>query len=634
MAITNTQWQDYLIDRAVSLMQATGVDGFYLDSWGWQLNWPVTTTSENVAYTSQQWTAAALRFVDRFRAAIRGANPKGDVIVMGENNTGQLPFHWDGGSAADLSIWNSIFAQDGGVLLASPIRYAMSKANFFVNGSGILNSKNSGGVNGTALSSINQVIASGHNLALGPFFLLNVMQVGTVTGTNKGNPTLVTPTYTSGGPPPFDQTVYCYVKSLMQLRSPVYKNNTCSHPIDNTYKDALVYGSQLPMPATTSRDVVAFMYQGATNQVLAIVNIGGSTISSVSVTTPGLGIEIPWARAWSTVLKPSSKATKVTVTLNEVTIEKFSPAPNDASDAMGGLVILTRPCTGGGGCTTPQIYNVTPIVPLMNESFASAPYGNSMANWTDWMVSGGQAVASGRWSLGAVTTRIRDSTTQTPYLQVKSANKNALLFYDSFGGGDFTYTGGITFDSTIGGAGLSFRLSDNPQTDAGIQGYDVILTNGPLAISSSGGGPGTLALWKRGSTAPLHSLTLPYALAPGQTYQVSVTAKTTWSTPSAFGSACDPSCPTWPASTGFTVSILPAGKGDTLSFTVTDKAPYLSGRFGVNSSADAHFTCLQANGSQATDGQMPPGCIPIVSGGTLPPPGSHPPPSSGKRPSQ
>jgi hypothetical protein len=413
----------------------------------------------------------------------------------------------------------------------------------------------------------------------------------------------------------------------MQLRSPVYKNNTCSDPIDKTYKDALVYGIQLPMPATTSPDVVAFMYQGATNQVLAIVNIGGSTVSPVSVTTSGL-------TAWSTVLKPPSKATKVTVALNEVKIEQFSPAPNDPSDPMGGLVILARPCTGGGGCTTPQIYVTTPIVPLMNETFGPAPYGNSMANWTDWMVSGGHAVASGRWSLGAVTTRIRDTITQTPYLQVNGENKNSLLFYDSFGGADFTYTGGITFDSTIGGAGLSFRLSDNPQTDAGIQGYDVILTNGPLGISSSGGGPGTLALWKRGGTTPLHSLTLPYALALGQTYQVSVEAKTTWSTPKAFGKACDPSCPTWPASTHFTVSIRPPVAGDTRSFKAIDKAPYLSGRFGVNSNTNAHFTCLQANGREATDGAMPPGCAPIVSGGSFPPPGSNPPPPNGSRPSK
>ena len=34
MAIANTQWQDYLINRAVSAMKTTGVDGFFLDSLG------------------------------------------------------------------------------------------------------------------------------------------------------------------------------------------------------------------------------------------------------------------------------------------------------------------------------------------------------------------------------------------------------------------------------------------------------------------------------------------------------------------------------------------------------------------------------------------------------------------------
>jgi hypothetical protein len=55
---------------------------------------------EDVNYTSKEWTAAALRFADRLRAAIRSVPGHEDAIVMGENNTGQLPFHWDGGSAS------------------------------------------------------------------------------------------------------------------------------------------------------------------------------------------------------------------------------------------------------------------------------------------------------------------------------------------------------------------------------------------------------------------------------------------------------------------------------------------------------------------------------------------------------
>ena len=73
MAIPNTQWQDYLIDRAYDVVTATCVDGFFLDSWGSRMNYPVVTASENVAYTSQQWSAAALRFLDRLRAKIQTA---------------------------------------------------------------------------------------------------------------------------------------------------------------------------------------------------------------------------------------------------------------------------------------------------------------------------------------------------------------------------------------------------------------------------------------------------------------------------------------------------------------------------------------------------------------------------------
>jgi hypothetical protein len=169
MAMPNTQWQDYLINivsisdptetNAINLIKTTGVDGVFLDSWGWQMNWPAGTSSEDVDYTSKEWTAAALRFVDRFRAAIQLGNP--NAIVMGENNTGQLPFHWDGGSAADLTPWGPTFKEDTGMLLASPIRYAMPNANFFVNG------KN--------LAGLNQVFAAGHNLALGSFWLTDVI---------------------------------------------------------------------------------------------------------------------------------------------------------------------------------------------------------------------------------------------------------------------------------------------------------------------------------------------------------------------------------------------------------------------------------------------------------------------------
>ena len=383
MAIANTQWQDYLINRAVSAMKTTGVDGFFLNSWGFQMNWPVGTSSEDVNYTSQQWTAAALRFVDRFRAAIQAVNPKAEVIVMGENNSGQLLFHWDGGSASDLA-WGGAYTQSNGRLWASPIRYAMPNPNFFVNGN--------------SLDSVNQVIASGHNLALGPFWLLDVP---TYSGTK---PFPANGKYPTGTPVPKRNTnVSGYISALMAIRN-------------STYVDALVYGTQLPMPTTNpgAPDVVAFMYYGNNSQIMAIVN-NSPTAQSISVAwNPKFG-----TGAWSAVMPSdlvvgTAPAATITVTV--------SPAPSASNTTMGGLVILARRCAPfyrplknpWPVCTPPQFYGITQEVPLMNESFA-----NGAGNWTNW-------TSGGLWSTST------DILTMTSSLQVHSLGDSSLLFYDFF----------------------------------------------------------------------------------------------------------------------------------------------------------------------------------------------------------
>jgi hypothetical protein len=635
MAIPNTQWQEYLINRAYDLVIATCVDGFYLDSGGYRMNYPVVTASENVSYTSQQWSAAELRFLDRLRAKIRTAksectnSPEANAIVMGENNSGQFPLHWDGGSAGNLSDWNKEFPQNGGFLWGAPIRYASPNANFFANGSGILGSSK---FNGTALSSVNQIVAAGYNLALGPFFLLDVTQVGTVTG-NTGdntNPTLQTPS-------PLPNTdisakVSGYVKELVTLRNS-----------NKTVKDALIYGTQTPVPVTQNPapakgnpGVLAYMYTGSTHQVLTVVNNNSGQVKTV-VTTPCVKVKES-EQSWQL---PGPKPTfepKSELKCGSVTINEFSPAPAKRGDPMGGLAIFSRSC--GSGCAPKQTSSSpTPPVPLMNESFQDPIY--ALSNWTDWMVSAEfkdgtppvvllGAAASNRWSTERQTGIIGLNTVQTAFLKVKSAKDSSLLFYDSFGGGDFTYTGGITFDSfsvsssLVGSAGLSFRLSDNPYQqppDAGNQGYDVVLTNATNGTSPPQlpSGQGYVALLKRSSGGPqlLTGCSKAVSLSAGQTYQLSVTAVTKWATSSTAFPKQDPSnadhYPAYPLLTHFKVSI-----DGTEQFSCKDETqPYFSGRFGVNASnADAHFTCLQAN-----DGQMPlpADCTLIV--GTRPSPG-------------
>jgi hypothetical protein len=238
------------------------------------------------------------------------------------------------------------------------------------------------------------------------------------------------------------------------------------------------------------------------------------------------------------------------------------------------------------------------------------------------------------WSTGTTTETTKVSTIETSFLKVSSAN-SALLFYDLFGGGDFTYVGGLTVTSfgatgssnPIGSAGLSFRLSynDDPKAlDAGNMGYDVVLTNDPI-VPWSPDPSGSVRLLKRQPTSggPSTNTVLcqaNFGVVANRTYQLSITAQNSWAQPTQFGvPSPDPNqnaYPVWPVSSTFTVSV-----DGTQLFICTDSAPYFSGRFGVNATnVNAQFSCLQANGPVDSDGPMPPTCAPTIIR-TLPPPG-------------
>jgi hypothetical protein len=397
---------------------------------------------------------------------------------------------------------------------------------------------------------------------------------------------------------PYCSAVSQYIQSLVQLRT----SNL------NT-QDALVYGKQLPMPTTSSPDIVAFMYQGQTNQVVAVVNNGSTAVSPATVNLdPSLG-----TGNWTSIVPPSStpitEASDGTVTLATILAAPSSAADGCTTQPMGGLAILSRASCPSGSCA-PTTYGNAQEAPLMNEDFK-----DGMGNWTDWTASGGLAVASGRWSTSP------GSFFTSGSLQVQSLRELSLLFYDVFGGGDFTYSGGVTFDSLpifgLGGAGLSFRLSDRPQKlDAGNTGYDVVLTTQPIYLVPIPGlphvfppegtfpvpppspdpGPLLIANSTSGSVQLLKGPTgqvldaAPLNVTSGHTYQLSITAKTNWTT----------SLPSFPSSTTLTVYV-----DGVRMFSVTDNdSPYFSGRFGVNASyVNAHFTCLQAN-----DDALPPYC--------------------------
>ena len=140
-------WQDHIIAIATRLVRDFQVDGIYLDSMGWEMNWPTTTLSEQRLYSPMEYTLGALTLTDRVRHAIQAIRP--DAIVIGETTSGALPHHWDGGLSADFA-W--LGPQNQQKVLGSPVRYGMPEINIYSNG----NNRNE----------MNQIYAAGHSLAL------------------------------------------------------------------------------------------------------------------------------------------------------------------------------------------------------------------------------------------------------------------------------------------------------------------------------------------------------------------------------------------------------------------------------------------------------------------------------------
>jgi hypothetical protein len=138
-------WQQYLVKLARKVVGDWDADGVYLDSLGWELNWPSHMLHAN--YSPKQYSEGVLQMTDEVRKSIQEIKP--DAIVMGESTSGALPRHSDGGLSADFA-WLRNQNQDR--LLASPVRYGIPEANIMSNG----HNRNE----------LHQIYAAGHNLAL------------------------------------------------------------------------------------------------------------------------------------------------------------------------------------------------------------------------------------------------------------------------------------------------------------------------------------------------------------------------------------------------------------------------------------------------------------------------------------
>jgi hypothetical protein len=205
-------WQEYITSVCERLVCLCGVDGIFLDSYAWQMNWPMMTNEEGRPYTPSEHVRGVLQLTDRVREAIRRLKP--DAVVLGETASSPIGRHWDGGLSAEFA-WDWTRAASRARLRGSPIRYAAPEVTFFSNG--------------YDLAELHQVFAAGHGLAL-----------------------------SSCWPGSFMYDNRDHIKRLVEIRQ--------------DYKDGLIYGAQEYQPEPDHDTVVAYFYRGADHRIMTVVN--------------------------------------------------------------------------------------------------------------------------------------------------------------------------------------------------------------------------------------------------------------------------------------------------------------------------------------------------------------------------
>lgn len=384
MVAAHTEWQDELIEISKRLVGTYGFDGIFFDSTGWQMNPQMTTREEKVFYLSQQWASGMTRLVNRVRTAIRDIDA--DAVVLSETVSGPISQQIDGGTSSDLA-W--LWPQNGSRLQSSPLRYATPNVPVFSSGRicSRIGSCSDHALPPYTISTAEHKMQMNQVYAAGQGFALSHLELG-LTGMTS------------------------YVRQLLSIRQ--------------TYKDAFVYGRHTYQPATGSRDVFSYYFEGDDNQVITVVNASSAAFSGNLTLQPGQS-----GSSWVNAL--TSGALSATGTTLPITL------------APGELAVLAR--QGTFASTGAPAAPVTPYVQtLMNENFDDGKYLNE---WTRF---------DGSWSNpGAV---LRGDTPGT----------GATIYFDARSGNDFTYEADIKIVSGAE-AGISFRQSDDAT-----QGYDVILS--------------------------------------------------------------------------------------------------------------------------------------------------------------
>ncbi|MER7754402.1 hypothetical protein [Kitasatospora sp. NPDC097643] len=144
-------WQNHVIKVVDRLVNNYGADGIFLDSFGWQLNWPmhVTTLKDNIQYWPIEYAQGVLTLAKAVMDTIRP-----DRVVLVETPGGPIRRHCHGGLSLDFDP----FHVDNGLsdqtrITASAVRYGIPEVRYFSNG-------------GDSMNRLHQIYAAGHGLAL------------------------------------------------------------------------------------------------------------------------------------------------------------------------------------------------------------------------------------------------------------------------------------------------------------------------------------------------------------------------------------------------------------------------------------------------------------------------------------
>lgn len=217
MVGADPRWRTHLILICARLIQFYGADGIFLDSGGWQLNWPVKSGPDGTFLSSLDYTLGFFQLVDELRSVV---GP--EKVILGETTSGPVAGHWDGGLSADFSF-NRQYS--GGKILGSPQRYGLAGVRVFSNGEN--------------LAELNQMYAAGYGLAL----CCNFDAPDNFLFQNKD-----------------------YVRRLVEIRK--------------AHSNALMDGAQTYQPvarnfdATINSDIAAYFYHGTVEDVITVVNTG------------------------------------------------------------------------------------------------------------------------------------------------------------------------------------------------------------------------------------------------------------------------------------------------------------------------------------------------------------------------